>query len=122
MRRHILGIVILMLLPILSFPVSRQLSAHHREIGNTLNQASQLLSQGDEESGRLLIQQAYDQWLEKRHFTAAFVHHDPLEEIDSTFAAARVAQSADLAACCAQLSSQLHAVADTQQLNWWDLL
>lgn len=122
MRRYLLGVALLVLLPVLSLPVSRQLSDHHRQIGVILEQAAQKLTQGQGEAGRQLAQQAYDIWEEKRHYTAAFVHHAPLEEIDCLFAAAQVTDNDGLAVYCKELAVQIYEVADGQSLNWWGLL
>ncbi len=122
MRRYLLGVALLVLLPVLSLPVSRQLGDHHRQIGAVLEQAAQKLTQGQTEAGRQLARQAYDIWEQKRNYTAAFVHHAPLEEIDCLFAAAQVTGDDGLAVYCKKLSVKIYDVADGQKLNWWDLL
>lgn len=122
MRRYLLGIVLLVLLPLLSLPVSRALNDHHNRLGDQLAQAAQLFVQGSEEEGNILLQRTFRQWEEKRHFTAAFIHHAPLDTIDRDFAAAQVADSTVIAERCALLAAQIYAIADSTGLNWWDVL
>ncbi len=122
MRRYLLGVTLLVLLPLLSLPVSRALNAHHTHLGDQLNQAAQLFVRGSEEEGNVLLQRAFRQWEENRHFTAAFIHHAPLDTIDSDFAATEVIDGAALAERCALLAAQFYALADSTGLNWWDVL
>lgn len=122
MRRYILGLALLLLLPLLSLPVAKQLEDHHLLIADTLSNASQALHQGDVTRGKLFIQDAYSLWQEKQRFTAAFVHHAPLEAIQCDFAALSAVSDDALAAGCNQLVAQFLALAESQQLNWWAFL
>lgn len=122
MRRHILGIALLVLLPALCLPLSHTLKAYHEELGSQLLRAGQFFAQGNESGGEDLLENAFRLWEEKRHFTAAFIHHAPLDSIDFDFAAARAADSNAMAAQCAQLAEQIFAIAASNQLNWWDVL
>lgn len=122
MRRYILGITLLLLIPLLSLPVSRALKTHHQDLGDQLTQAGQLFAQDNPRQGSLLLEEAFRQWEEKRHFTAAFIHHAPLETIDFDFAAAKASHSDALAEQCALLAQQIYALAESSQLNWWDVL
>ena len=121
MRRHILGIALLVLLPILGFLSARQLSDHCRQLGDQLHYTAQLFIQNEDEAAYTALQQAARQWDEKRHFSAAFIHHTPLNEVDRDFAAAKIAQD-DLAESCARLAQQLYTIADSNRLSWWDVL
>ena len=122
MRRYLLGVALLILLPLLSLPVSRALNAHHQNLGDQQTQAAQLFVQGSEDAGNVLLERALRQWEEKRRFSAAFIHHAPLDTIDSDFAAAKVTDGAALAECCALLAAQFYAIADSTGLNLWDVL
>lgn len=122
MRRNILGITLLILLPLLCFPISRELKSYHENLGHQLSQASQLFVRGDDSAGNDLLQRAFQQWEQKRHFTAAFIHHAPLDAIDCDFAAIKAAPNAGRAERCAQLAAQIYALADSNQLGWWDIL
>lgn len=122
MRRHILGLALLILLPLLCLPVARELKTHHHHLADQLTQAGQQFALGNEEAGARLLQDAFRLWEEKRRFTAAFIHHAPLDSIDCDFAAAKAADSDTLGTQCAQLAQQIYAIADSNQLNWWDIL
>jgi hypothetical protein len=117
-----LAAALLVLLPALCLPLSHTLKTYHEELGSQLLQAGQFFAQGNESGGEALLENAFRLWEEKRQFTAAFIHHAPLDAIDFDFAAARAADSNAMAAQCAQLAEQIFAIAASNELNWWDVL
>ena len=122
MRRHILGVALLVLLPVLCIPLSREIKTYHEDLGSQLTQAAEQFAQGNEISGKMLLENAFQRWEERRHFTAAFIHHAPLDSIDFDFAAAMISDTNSLAAQCAQLAEQIYTIAASNQLSWWEIL
>ena len=125
MKRLYIGIVLLAVLLVLGIVLTVSFAALHNPLSDRLLQASRIAGD-DLHQAAALAGEAKLQWDQWRRFTAAVSDHRSLEQIDAQFARvavfARLDQPAEFAATCAELSRLLSAMADSQQVTWWDLL
>ena len=98
----------------------------HSEISEELELAAQFAMAGDWEEAAESAGDAYEDWQDKWHFSAAFADHEPMEEIDALFAQLlpylQDKDSVSFAAACRELARQVDAIGDAHGLNWWNLL
>lgn len=126
MKRCWIGLGLLLVLLAGGLLVTWHMGSCHRGIGAELEQAARYAQLGNWEEAADAAGDAYEDWQEEWHFSAAFADHEPMEEIDAMFAqlnaylAARDAVS--FAALCGQLSRQVEAMGDAHGLTWWNLL
>lgn len=125
MKRLYIGIVLLVVLLVLGITITIAFAAVHDPLSQQLLQASRVAEDNPAQAAALAAE-AKLQWEQWRRFTAAVSDHEPLEQIDAQFARlavfARLDQPAEFAATCAEISRLLSAMADSQQIAWWDLL
>ena len=111
----ILGLISSMILTNATIPLSHQ-----------LEQAAQEALSGSMEEGIFLADQANKAWESAWHGTAMVADHAPMDEIDSLFAQmdiyAKAGDPLHFGSYCARLSELVAAIADAQELNWWNLL
>lgn len=126
MKRLLLGIGLLALLPVLGLWASNHLSDIHGKLSDTLAQAAELALTGAPEEGAALAEQAQQQWEGYWHKVASMADHAPMDEIDGLFAQLKAYAKAglreDFAAICAQLSKHINAIGEAHSLSWWNLL
>ena len=69
---------------------------------------------------------AYEDWQERWHLSAAFADHEPMEQIDGQFAQLwpylEARDAVAFCALCRALARQVEAIGDAHGLNWWNLL
>lgn len=72
------------------------------------------------------MEKAYETWDHSRNRIAAFVNHEPMDEIDGLFSQTRIYGSEqakpDFAAGCGRLSELISALSQSHKLTWWNLL
>ena len=126
MRRFWFGVGLLLALLLIGFWTQAGMDAIHTPISEALDRAAQAAQDGDWESALALAAQAKGEWDARWHVTAATADHAPMDEVDMLLGALEVyageRQTLHFAACCAQLSQLIQAVADAHALNWWNLL
>lgn len=124
--RFYLGIGLLLLFLILGFAAGVILQNLHMPTAATLEAAAEAVLSGEREKGSALYLQAQEQWQRYWKGTAAVSAHIPIEEIEKEFSQLPVYLSADhstdFAAGCMRLASLIRAVAEAQNLHWWNLL
>ena len=73
-----------------------------------------------------LYLRAQQQWDSGRNLAAALARHDPIEQIDASFAAlpayAACQDAAGFCAACGALAQQLRSLPQAHGPNWWNLL
>lgn len=73
-----------------------------------------------------LYLRAEKHWDAKRNLTAVLTHHDPIQQIDTGFAAlpsyAACEDTASFCAACSQLAQQLRSLPQPHGPKWWNLL
>lgn len=98
----------------------------HRPVSELLEQASQISLQDQWQKGVSMALEAKADWDKNWHVVASATDHAPMDEIDGLFAKMEIfvkTQNREaFAACCAQLSRLIHAVAEAHSPAWWNFL
>lgn len=126
MKRGWIGVGLLTALLVTGLLVTWVMGKTHSEISQELELAAQFAMAGDWEEAAESAGDAYEDWQDKWHFSAAFADHEPMEEIDALFAQLlpylQDKDSVSFAAACRELARQVDAIGDAHGLNWWNLL
>ena len=126
MKRLWLGIGILTILLSLGLASTIGMAQVCTPISQTLSSAADLVQEGQWAQAAALSKQAKSRWERWRNLTASLTDHEPMEEVDSLFAAldiyAREGDALRFADCCARLSALTDAVGDAQSVYWWSIL
>ena len=73
-----------------------------------------------------LYLRAEKHWDAKRNLIAVLVHHDPIQQIDTGFAAlpayAATEDTAGFCTACSQLAQQVRSLPQPHGVKWWNLL
>lgn len=121
MRKFTFGVVLLLLLPLVCFLLSGQLSSRCLQLANETDFACQaILSRGNDD--RADLTRCRQHWEKLRCFASAAIHHDRLEQIDDLFVQVEQTEADDFRLCCAQLSAALQALAQSQKFSLWNFL
>lgn len=119
-----LGLTVLILASSL-FLESRLENLHHPQ-AKDLERAAACAQEEDWGQAAALLIRAKKSWENSRNLTAALVHHDPLNDIDTQFAELAVyvttQNGPEFRAGCAGLAQNLRSLPKNHQLNWWNLL
>ena len=126
MKRGWIGLGLLLILLVAGLLVTGHMGRNHRKISRELDMAAAHALAGDWEEALEETRDAWEDWEEGWHFSAAFADHEPMEEIDALFAQLeayrKTRDAVAFAAVCRQLAKQVEAMGDAHQLNWWNLL
>lgn len=126
MTRLYIGIGLLIVMLVLGICLTMAFSALHEPLAQQLESAQAAAIAGDWEKAMTLAADARAQWRRFRHFTAAVADHEPLEQMDALFFRLEVLgllrEADEFASDCAELSRLATAMAESQQLTWWNLL
>lgn len=126
MKRLIIGIAVLLLLPVIGGAVSWFFCQAHIPTAALLADASEAALANDWDSALSFSRQARNRWERFRHLTAAFTDHSPIDEIDSLFSQLETFEAQKsgewFPALCAQLSELTKAIADSHRFCWWTVL
>ena len=126
MKRGWIGVGLLAVLLVTGLLVTWFMDRTHTNISEELERAAGFAMAGDWEEAAESAEEAYEDWQDSWHFSAAFADHEPMEEIDALFSqllpylAAR--DRVSFSAACRELARQVEAVGDAHGLNWWNLL
>ena len=124
MRRFILGMALLSILLFFGMAVTKAADNALLPISQVLDKAASACMEGDFSRGQTLAGAARQDWEGIWKYTAVFSDHAPMDEIDGLFAQLETfrqeQQVQELAACCAQLSQLVQAVADAHRPTWWN--
>lgn len=126
MKRFWIGVCLLVLL--LGIGIFTQIGMHriHDPISRSLDAAAQAALAGDFSQAQALARDAQEIWTRNWHRTAAAADHEPMDRMDTLFAALQVyARQRDtdcFAATCVQLARLARAMGDAHAFNWWNLL
>lgn len=126
MKRGWIGLGLLTVLLAIGLLVTWYMGRIHKDISEELERSALFSIAGNWEDASETAEEAYEDWQEHWHFSAAFADHEPMEEIDAQFAqlfpylAAR--DSVSFSALCRELARQVEAMGDAHGLNWWNLL
>lgn len=126
MKRLWIGIIILAVLLAAGIGLSIGIPALHSRLSEALTSACDAAEKGDWETALSLANSAKADWERYQHFVAAFVDHEPLEQMDRLFSELEVYRNqrlpAEYAAVCAHLSHLSKAIGESHALTWWSLL
>ena len=125
MKRLFIGIGLLAVILAAGLLIPEYLEFCHEPIIDDLDRAAELAMDGEWERTAYLTERAEEKWQEKRPVTAAFTDHEPMDEIDGMFAQlelyADAGDSVAFSGTCVYLVSQLDALGDYHELNFWNL-
>lgn len=126
MKRGWLGLGILVGFLILGFAVMTAMDNSHLPTVELLEQASEKALTGEFQEGIALGRKAKQRWDRSWNGTAAVADHSPMDDVDALFAEmevyARTGEEPHFAACCAELSQRLEAMAGAHKFSWWNVL
>lgn len=126
MKRFWLGIGILAALLAVSIAVTAGMGKVHDDIAEDLESARAAAGADEWEKAAFLIRTAAEDWQKWRRLTASVADHEPMEEVDSLFAALEAYGSAregpEFMAVCGQLAVLVRAIGEAHALTWWNLL
>ncbi len=95
-------------------------------IRQQLEEASASALREDWQAARADFFRAKERWEDQWHLVASVTDHAPMEEIDALFAQAELHATRQnktlFPDTCAQLTSQLQDLIDTQKPTWWNIL
>lgn len=125
MKRSWIGLALLLVLLAAAIAVTVFMTRVHEDISLSLAQASDCAILGDWDNADLFLRRAKRDWTKWAHFRACFASHEPVEEIDSAFAALEIYRLAKDAvtysASCAALARETAAIGQAHELVWWNL-
>ena len=124
-KRTGLGIGILIFFLIGGILGAKQMENLCKPICRDLENAQNLVKQGQDQQASQLIDSAYRAWKKNRFHIAAFVNHDPIDEIDGLFFQTQIygqlKEKTDFAAGCGRLSQLIDALWQSHKFTWWNL-
>lgn len=122
MKRSWIGLGLLIALAWGGLLVTRAMDAIHRPIAASLTDAGDQALAGNWQAAEALSRQAQESWERSETFRACFADHNPMEEIDSSFARlevyARERKTAAFAAQCAEIARKAEAMGEAHSLKW----
>jgi len=126
MKQLLAGIALMALILAAGFCLeSRMEQIHHPQARDLENAAAAAGEENWEYAAALLIR-AKKSWDGSRNLTAALVHHDPLNDIDTRFAElsvyAALRSGPEFRSGCAALAQILRSLPKSHGLHWWNLL
>ena len=126
MKRGWIGAGLLAGLLILGLLVTWFMGRTHTGISEELELSARFAIAGNWEEAEELAEEAYEDWQDSWHFSAAFADHEPMEEIDALFAQLLPyllnQDAVSFSTVCRELARQVEAIGDAHNLNWWNLL
>ena len=125
-QRFWLGTVVLAVILIFGILLTLLFSHIHHPMAQQLRESAAAAQAENWEKATALARSARAEWEQYRYLISASADHEPLEQMEylldqlEVYAAER--QKADFAALCIRLANLAEAMADTQQIRWWNLL
>ena len=126
MRRFWLGLGLILGLLAGGIFLSWKFTEIHAPLAEKLTRAAEAARESDLSAANTWLEEARQDWEQARTFSAAVTDHEPMEEMESLFAEARyfglAGDTEELAAACGRLAALSRAIAESQKINWWNLL
>jgi len=124
--RELMGFFLLIVLLLAGLLSSWYGGRQHREVSRQLDSSAWQALSGEWTAAREGAEDARQQWESSRQLWASLADHTPMEEIDALFGEltiyAAAGERTDFAHTCAALSRRMEAMANAQQLSWWNVL
>ena len=125
MKKLWAGILILAVLLSGGIAASLVMKHVHENMAHRLESAAQLC-QTDWQKANSLAGSAREDWDTHRHWVAALVEHEPLEEISSLFSQLELCQREknpeEFAVVCLRIASICTTLSESHSPSWWNLL
>lgn len=126
MKRIWIGAALLVLMLVSGILVAEFMERSHSPNAEDLNQAAALAMDGSWNKAEALAAKARKNWAKTRALTAAFVDHEPMEEIEGLFAKIDVCAAErnrlDFSSTCAYLARLMEALGESHSLNLRNLM
>ena len=126
MKRCWFGLGLLVALLIGGLLVTAVMAARHDRLSTLLDRAAAAAEAGDWAEAEDRFRDAQRSWEKFWHTSAAFMDHEPMEDMDCSFAQAEVflrnRDTVAMAALCRQLARRAAAIGDAHVPHWWNLL
>ena len=126
MKRIWIGIALLGVLLISGIGAGEFMEQSHIPVAQDVQQAGELVLQGEWTLAQALVKRGQDRWEEKWPVTAAIADHEPMDEIDALFAQletyGQTRDPAAYSAICGHLGSLLEALSQGHRCKWWNLM
>lgn len=126
MKRMWIGVVLLAVLLISGILVTEFMERTHGPIAEDLAEAAALAMEGHWDKAEALTVKVRKSWEKRLPLTAAFVDHEPMEEVEALFAridvCARERNRLDFASTCAYLAKLMEALGESHSLNFRNLM
>ena len=125
-QRFWIGILVLAVMLVSGIWLTALFGRIHRPMALELRKAASAAQAQDWEKATALAEKARADWEQYRYLISASADHEPLEQMEylldqlEVYAADR--HKADFATLCIRLANLAEAMADTQQIRWWNLL
>jgi len=126
MKRSWMGFILLLVLLAVSLLVTVIMTRIHEPIEANLQKASEYAMKENWVQAHRFFREAEAEWTKWEHLRACFADHNPVEEIDASFALLKVYGSAreelSFAGGCRDLAKRVAAVGEAHEFVWWNLL
>ena len=125
MKRSWFGFFLLAALLLGSLLVTKRMVDIHDPVESRLLQSAGMAMEGNWHQAEDLFQRAEADWKKHARFRGCFADHNPVEEIDASFAMLRITcvsrDGVAFAGGCRSLARQVAAVGEAHELVWWNL-
>ena len=122
MKQSWLGAVLLVLLLVAGLTVTERMAKIHDPIAASLTAAGEAALADDWEKAVFLCAGAERFWQDNRFFRACFADHEPMEEVEDSFAQLKIflrtREATAFAATCADTAQKAKAMGDAHGLSW----
>ena len=125
-QRFWIGIIVLTVILVLGILLTLLFSHIHHPLAQQLRESAAAAQAENWEKATALARSARAEWEQYRYLISASADHEPLEQMEylleqlQFYADAR--HKADFCALCIRLAGLADAMADSQQVRWWNLL
>lgn len=120
------GLALMALILISGFFLENRIERTHHPQAKDLENAATAAAEGNWDRAAALLIRAKKSWDGSRNLTAALVHHDPIQDIDTRFAELGVYVTThsgpEFRSGCAALAQILRSLPKSHGLHWWNLL
>ena len=125
MIRSWIGFGLLVVLLLGGIFVTKAMGTVHETVADSLVFAADRALQEEWGQAEAALRRAKSDWDRWEHFRACFADHNPVEDIDSSFALLETycvtRENAAFAAECKRLARQTAAIGEAHALVWWNI-
>ena len=126
MKQLLAGIALMVLILVSGLYLGNRMEQTHHPQAKDLEKAAAAAGEEDWDYAAALLTRAKKSWDDGRNLTAALVHHEPLNDIDTRFAElsvyAAMHSGPEFRSGCTALAQILRALPKSHGLHWWNLL